>query len=154
MTIQANTVEEYIEKVDDTSKHAAIIKLRDVIQKNIPEGFEEGMNYNMIGYYIPHSLYPSGYHCDTKQPLPFMNIAAQKNFVAIYHMGIYADDALLQWFTSEHAKRVKGKLDMGKSCIRYKKPEDIPFDLIGELAAKITPQEWIETYETQFKPKK
>jgi hypothetical protein len=154
MTIQANTIEEYIEKVDDTSKQAAITKLRSVIQKNIPEGFEEGMNYNMIGYYIPHSLYPSGYHCDTKQPLPYMNIDAQKNFVAIYHMGIYADDVLLQWFTSEHAKRVKGKLDMGKSCIRYKKPEDIPFDLIGELAAKITPQDWIETYETQFKPKK
>ncbi len=154
MTIQASTVEEYIEKVNDTSKQVAIIKLRDVIQKNIPEGFEEGMNYNMIGYYIPHRLYPSGYHCDTKQPLPFMNIAAQKNFVAIYHMGVYADDALLQWFTSEHAKRVKGKLDMGKSCIRYKKPEDIPFDLIGELAAKINPQDWIETYETQFKPKK
>jgi hypothetical protein len=154
MTIQANTVEEYIEKVEDTTKQEAITKLRNIIQKNIPEGFEEGMNYNMIGYYIPHSLYPSGYHCDTKQPLPFMNIAAQKNFVAIYHMGVYADDELLQWFTSEHAKRVKGKLDMGKSCIRYKKPEDIPFDLIGELAAKITPQDWIETYESNLKPKK
>jgi hypothetical protein len=154
MTIQAKTVEEYIEKVDDTSKQAAIIKLRDVIQKNIPEGFEEGMNYNMIGYYIPHSLYPSGYHCDTKQPLPFMNIAAQKNFVAVYHMGVYADDTLLQWFTSEHSKRVKGKLDMGKSCIRYKKPEEIPFDLIGELVSKITAQDWIETYEAQIKPKK
>jgi len=154
MTIQAKTVEEYIEKVDDTSKQAAIIKLRDVIQKNIPEGFEEGMNYNMIGYYIPHSLYPSGYHCDTKQPLPFMNIAAQKNFVAVYHMGVYADDTLLQWFTSEHSKRVKGKLDMGKSCIRYKKPEEIPFDLIGELVSRITAQDWIETYEAQIKPKK
>lgn len=154
MTIQAKTVEEYIEKVDDTSKQSAIIKLRDVIQKNIPEGFEEGMNYNIIGYYIPHSLYPSGYHCDTKQPLPFMNIAAQKNFVAVYHMGVYADDALLQWFTSEHSKRVKGKLDMGKSCIRYKKPEEIPFDLIGELVSKITAQDWIETYEAQIKPKK
>jgi hypothetical protein len=154
MTIQAKSVDEYIEKVDDTSKQSAIKKLREIIQKNIPEGFEEGLNYNMIGYYIPHSLYPAGYHCDTKQPLPFLNIAAQKNFIAVYHMGVYADEALLHWFTSEHAKRSKNKLDMGKSCIRYKKPEEIPFDLIGELAAKVTPQDWIETYEGHLKPKK
>jgi hypothetical protein len=108
------------------------------------------MNYNMIGYVVPHQLYPAGYHCDPKLPLPFINIAAQKNFIALYHMGIYANPQLLAWFTAEHTKRVKGKLDIGKSCIRYKKAENIPFDLIGELMQKITVKEWIEGYENAF----
>ena len=112
------------------------------------------MSYNMIGYYIPHSLYPSGYHCDPKLPLPFVTIAAQKNFVAVYHMGVYSDPALLDWFVTEHAKRSTKKLDMGKSCIRYKNPEHIPYDLIGELMTKISAQAWINTYESQYKPKK
>jgi uncharacterized protein YdhG (YjbR/CyaY superfamily) len=149
MTIKANNVEEYIEQVSE-DKREAIIELRKIIKNNLPKGFEECMNYNMIGYVVPHQLYPAGYHCDPKLPLPFINIAAQKNFIALYHMGIYANPQLLAWFTAEHTKRVKGKLDMGKSCIRFKKAENIPFDLIGELMQKITVKEWIEGYENAF----
>jgi hypothetical protein len=104
-----------------------------------------------MGWSVPHSTYPAGYHCDPKQPLPFMSIASQKNFIAVYHMGVYSDPDLLKWFQDEYAKRVKTKLDMGKSCIRFKKPEHIPFDLIGELASKMTPQQWIAMYEFHLK---
>jgi hypothetical protein len=149
MTIKANNVEEYIEQVSE-DKRETIIELRKIIKNNLPKGFEECMNYNMIGYVVPHQLYPAGYHCDPKLPLPFINIAAQKNFIALYHMGIYANPQLLAWFTAEHTKRVKGKLDIGKSCIRYKKAENIPYDLIGELMQKITVKEWIEGYENAF----
>lgn len=154
MTIKANTVQEYIENIDDVAKRNAIVALREVILKNLPEGFEEGLSYGMIGYYIPHSLYPSGYHCDPKLPLPFMNLAAQKNFVAVYHMGIYADANLMDWFVSEHNGRTTIKLDMGKSCIRYKKPALIPLDLFGELATKVSTSDWITRYESLYKPKK
>ena len=109
------------------------------------------MNYGMIGYVVPHSKYPAGYHCNPKDPLPFLGLASQKNFIAIYHMGVYADAKLLKWFTDAHAKASSKKLDMGKSCIRYKKPEDIPYDLIGELAAKMTVEQWIDLYEISFK---
>ncbi len=105
----------------------------------------------MLGYVVPHSLYPDGYHCDPKLPLPFMGFASQKHFVAVYHMGVYADKALLDWFTTKFAKQRKTKLDMGKSCIRFKKWDQIPFELIGELASKMTPQEWIEIYERELK---
>ncbi len=151
MTNKANSPQEYIEQIEDDIKKEAIIKLRNVIKSNLPNGYEEGMSYNMIGYYIPHSLYPSGYHCDPKLPLPFVSIAAQKNFVAIYHMGVYADPKILEWFINRHAEESPKKLDMGKSCVRYKKPEDIPYNLIGELMTKITPSEWIATYESHFK---
>lgn len=143
------TVEAYLNSLPEERK-LAMMKLRDIIQKSIPKGFNEEMSYGMIGYVVPHSLYPKGYHCTPELPLPFLNIASQKNFIAIYHMGIYAKPELLNWFTTEYAQRVKGKLDMGKSCIRFKKPENIPFDLIGELASKITTKEWIETYENAF----
>jgi len=152
MNLNAALVEDYIEKVSD-DKRAAMIELREVIKKSIPKGFEECINYGMIGYVVPHKLYPNGYHCDPKLPLPFVAIAAQKNFIAVYHMGIYANPALLEWFTNEHSKRVKGKLDMGKSCIRYKKPENIPFDLIAELMHKINVQQWIDLYEIAFRKK-
>jgi hypothetical protein len=111
------------------------------------------MNYGMIGYVIPHSLYPSGYHCDPKLPLPFMNIASQKNFVAVYHMGMYADQNLMDWFLDAYKQTSTKKLDMGKSCIRFKKMEDIPFALIGKLASKLTVQQWITLYESAFKKK-
>ena len=132
-------------------RQAVMEALRKTIKKHLPKGFQEQMSYGMIGYVVPYALYPSGYHCKPSDPLPFMNIASQKNFIAIYHMGIYADAALLKWFTDEYAKRVKGKLDMGKSCIRFKKPEQIPVDLIGELAAKMSPADWITLYESAFK---
>lgn len=154
MQIQAKTVDEYVEKIEDPTKQEAITRLREVILKNIPAGFTETMSYGMIGYVVPHELYPAGYHCDPKLPLPFINIAAQKNFVAVYHMGIYADPDLLTWFTDEHAKRVSGKLDMGKSCIRYKHADKIPVDLIGELVSKMSPQDWVNKYESLYRPKK
>lgn len=126
-------------------------KLRKAIKKNLPKGFQEEMSYGMVGYVIPHKLYPAGYHCDPKLPLPFLAIASQKNFIAVYHMGIYADPKLLKWFTEGFAKVSKKKLDMGKSCIRFKKPEDIPFEFIGELVSKMTPADWIAMYEKNYK---
>ena len=150
MRSPATTIPEYLAALPEDRK-PAIAKLRKAILQNIPKGFAETMNYGMIGYVVPHKLYPDGYHCDPKLPLPFMNIASQKNFIAVYHMGIYADTALMKWFTDEYAKRMKGKSDMGKSCLRFKKPEDIPYDLIGELAGRVTPKEWIAVYEKKFK---
>lgn len=142
----ATTPKEYIDQLPADRKKV-ISKLRATIRKNLPKGFKEEMNYNMLGYVVPHSLYPNGYHCDPSKPLPFMNLASQKNFIAVYHMGIYADKQLLNWFTKRYEKQVEGKLDMGKSCIRFKKMDTVPFDLIGELAAKMTPQDWIKLYE-------
>ena len=122
----------------------------EILKTNLPTGFEEQLSYGHIGFVVPHSLYPNGYHCDPKSPLPFVGVASQKNFIALYHMGIYADEKLLNWFVEEYPKHSKRKLDMGKSCIRFKKVDDIPFELIGELAQKITPQQWIDRYESAF----
>ena len=150
MTIDAKTVDEYISKVPK-ERTAAISKLRETVKKNLPKGFEEGINYKMIGFYVPHSMYPLGYHCDPKLPLPFINIASQKNFVALYHAGIYADKNLLDWFVEEYPKHVKTKMDMGKSCVRFKKVENIPYDLIAELCQKMTAEEWVALYEKNIK---
>jgi len=150
MTSAATTVDAYIAELPEDRK-ATIEKLRKIIKKNLPKGFKEQMGYGMMGYSVPHTIYPDGYHCDPKLPLPFMGMASQKNSINIYHMGIYADPDLYKWFTEAHAKASKKKLDMGKSCIRYKKPEDIPFDLIGELCTKMTPQDWINLYEAKYK---
>ena len=132
-------------------RRAVMERLRAVVLDNLPAGFEETMSYGMLGYVVPHALYPEGYHCDPELPLPFMNLAAQKRFYAVYHMGIYTDPDLMAWFQAEYAKRVPTKLDMGKSCIRLKNPKNIPFELIGELAGKMTPQDWIARYESQVK---
>ena len=144
-----NSVQNYIDNLPE-ERRTIIVNLRKVISENLPNGFEECMNYGMIGYVVPKSLYPKGYHCSPELPLPFLNIASQKNSVNIYHMGIYADEKLLKWFQEEFLKYSKKKLDMGKSCIRFKKAEDIPYELIGELASKITPEQWIERYESAF----
>lgn len=152
MQSTAATPEEYIASLPE-DRQEAILKLREVILENLPEGFSEEMQYGMMGYVVPHSLYPAGYHCDPKIALPFLGMASQKNFVALYHMGIYADEELLNWFTSEYPKHSKKKLDMGKSCIRFKKTEDIPYQLIGELAKKMTPEQWIALYESKFRKK-
>ncbi|MBU3660135.1 MAG: DUF1801 domain-containing protein [Flavobacteriales bacterium] len=144
------TVAEYIAQVPE-DRLEGITTLRDTILKHLPAGFKECISYGMVGYVVPHSIYPSGYHCDPKLPLPFMSFANQKNFISFYHMGIYADPYLMEWFTSEFAKRSKAKLDMGKSCIRFKKVETIPFDLIGELVAKNSVNDWIATYEKNYK---
>jgi len=150
MQYKAATPDEYIDMIPE-DRRAAIQKLRKVIKKNLPKGFQEVTGYGMIGYAIPHSKYPAGYHCNPKDPLPFMGIASQKNFIAVYSMAVYSNPSLLKWFTAAHAKVSAKRLDMGKSCMRYKKPEDIPYDLIGELASKITPDEWIAMYEKGLK---
>lgn len=150
MQSKATTIDEYISELPDDRKDS-IKKLRALFKKNLPKGFKEQMSYGMIGYVVPHSIYPAGYHCSPELPLPFINIASQKNFVAIYHMGIYADETLLKWFQEEYAKQNTAKLDMGKSCMRFKKPEQIPFKLLEELATKVTPQQWIEQYEKNYK---
>ncbi|MDZ4796211.1 MAG: DUF1801 domain-containing protein [Bacteroidota bacterium] len=150
MQSKAITVDQYLAELP-ADRQKAIAELRKQIKKNLPKGFKEGIGYGMIGYVVPHEIYPAGYHCTPELPLPFMSIASQKNFIAVYHMGVYADPKLLKWFTDAHAKVSAKKLDMGKSCIRYKKPEDIPYQLIGELSSKITPEEWIDMYETNYK---
>jgi hypothetical protein len=150
MKIISDSPDQYIGQLAD-DRNAAMTKLRQTILDNLPVDFEETMNYGMIGYVVPKSIYPAGYHCDPKLPLPFINIASQKNFVAIYHLGLYADKPLMDWFTSEYPKHTKAKLDMGKSCIRFKKAEQIPFDLIGQLAGKLTVEKWIEMYESNFR---
>lgn len=148
----ATTPNEYFQSLPDDRK-SAMNELRKQIKKNLPKGFKETMGYGMVGYAVPHSKYPNGYHCDPKLPLPFLGMASQKNFIAIYHMGLYADKKLLKWFMEEFPKHSSKKLDMGKSCIRFKKPDDIPFKFIGELASKMTPDEWIKIYEKEFRKK-
>ena len=150
MQSKAPTPDAYMAEIPE-ERQKAFNKLRSVIKKNLPKGFSETMGYGMMGWVVPHSKYPAGYHCNPKDPLPFIGIASQKNFIAIYHMGVYANPALLKWFTTAHAKASPKKLDMGKSCIRYKKPDDIPYELIGELASKMTPDEWIAIYEKVLK---
>ena len=150
MQSKALTVEEYINELPSDRKEV-IQKLRKTIVDNLPKGFEEMMGYGMMGYSVPHSIYPNGYHCNPKDPLPFMGMASQKNFVAFYHMGVYADKNLHDWFVAEYANRCKYKLDMGKSCVRFKKFDDIPYDLIAELTQKISVEDWIKTYESAFK---
>jgi len=150
MQSDAKTPEAYIESLPEDRKEV-ISKLRAVLLKNLPKGFEETMNYGMLGYVVPHSTYPDGYHCDPKQPLPFINLASQKNHIGFYHMGIYSDPKLLDWFTKEYPKHASNKLDMGKSCIRFKNPSKIPYDLLGELASKMTVTQWIHQYESVIK---
>ncbi len=153
MQYKADSPEDYISQLPD-DRIEPIERIRKQILDNLPKGMEEAMNYGMLGYVIPHSVYPDGYHCDTKLPLPFMNLASQKNFIAVYHMGMYTKKEVLDWFTTEYSKRCKYKLDMGKSCVRFKKMEDIPYELIGELTAKMSTEEWIDIYETNIKKKK
>ena len=150
MTSTALTPAAYLAELPE-DRRAAIEKLRETILENLPEGFREEMAYGMIGYVVPHSLYPAGYHCDPKQALPFVSIASQKNFIALYHMGIYASPELLDWFVTAYPKHSSRKLDMGKSCIRFKNPEHIPYDLLGQLLQKMTVEDWVSLYESAFK---
>lgn len=152
MQYKASSPDDYISQIPE-ERQGPVQKLREIINSNLSDGFKETMSYGMIGYVVPHSVYPDGYHCSPELPLPFMNIASQKNFIGVYHMGMYADKDILDWFTEEYGKRCKYKLDMGKSCVRLKKMEDIPYDLIGELAAKMSSDQWIELYEKNLKKK-
>jgi uncharacterized protein YdhG (YjbR/CyaY superfamily) len=146
MKYKANSPEDYIKQLPK-ERHEPISRIRSTIIKNLPQGFEEQMSYGMLGFVVPHTIYPNGYHCDPKLPLPFINLASQKNFIALYHSGIYADKKLYDWFVGEYPKYVKTKLDMGKSCIRFKKMKTIPYDLIAELCSKLSVNEWISLYE-------
>lgn len=150
MTSTASTPQQYMSELPEDRK-AAMEQLRQTILENLPEGFEETIAYGMLGYVVPHRIFPAGYHCDPKQPLPFASIASQKNFIALYHMGLYMNAALLEWFTTEYPKYSKAKLDMGKSCIRFKKAEHIPYLLIAELMKKISVQDWINIYQQALK---
>ena len=150
MQSKATTVEEYLSELSEDRK-APMLKLREAIKNNLPQGFEEVISYGMLGYVVPHSIYPAGYHCTPKLPLPFINLASQKNTISLYHMGIYGDKNLLDWFVAEYSKYAKSKIDMGKGCFRFKKMDDIPYDLIGELATKISVQDWITFYEQNWK---
>ena len=150
MKIKASSVHEYLNNIPEERK-VAMNKLRKAILDNLPKGFSEELSYGMVGYVVPHSIYPAGYHCSPELPLPFVSIASQKNFIAFYHMGMYANEELLNWFVGEYPNHCKRKLDMGKSCIRFKKVDEIPYSLLGELITKMTVQDWIETYEKAFK---
>jgi hypothetical protein len=152
MKATGKTVDEILISVP-ADRAEAFNKLHDVIVKNLPKGFEPGISYGGLGYVIPHSLYPAGYHCKPSEPLPFAGIASQKHSINFYHMGIYADAELMKWFVSEYPRHSKQRLDMGKSCIRFNKFDEIPFKLIGELMKKMSAKEWIDKYESAFKPK-
>jgi hypothetical protein len=149
MKIEANSVEDYLNQVPEERK-ASFGKLYETVSQNLPSGFQENLSYGMIGWSIPLETYPPGYHCMPNTPLPFINLASQKNFISLYHMGIYAEPDLLHWFVNEYPKHSPRKLDLGKSCIRIKKTDDIPFELIAELCQKMTPQDWITLYEREF----
>ena len=153
MQSTATSIEAYLKEIPK-ERQEAFTKLRETILGNIPKGFVEQMSFNVIGYVIPHSIYPSGYHCNPRLPLPFINIASQKNFIALYHMGIYTKPELLHWFVTEYPKHSTQKLDMGKSCIRFKKMDQIPFELIALLVQKMSIQEWISCYESLIKKSK
>ncbi len=150
MQSKASTPEQYLQELSEERK-IIVEKLRQIILKNLPEGFEEQMSYGMLGYVVPHALYSKGYHVNPKLPLPFLNVASQKHYIALYHLGLYSNPKLMNWFKDEYAKRASHKLDMGKSCIRFKKLEAIPYDLVAELCQKITPHDWIITYEAAIK---
>jgi hypothetical protein len=149
MQSKALTADEYICQLPEDRKQV-VSRIREIIRRNLPDGFSEGMNYGMIGYVVPHSLYPAGYHSVPGQPLPFISVASQKNYISIYHMALY-DEELLDWFKTKWQVLSKQKPDLGKCCIRLRKFDTIPFDLIGELASKLTPQQWIEKYEHLIK---
>lgn len=151
MTSDAKTAAEYVESLPEDRK-AAISKVRAIIRKNLPKGFAEVMQYGMISYVVPHKLYPAGYHTDPKQALPFAALASQKNNMAIYLMTIYQDPALEKWFRAQYAERGL-KLDMGKSCIRFKKLEQVPLDVIGEVIAKVPVADYIARYESERRTK-
>ena len=150
MQSPAETPDEYIASLPPERKEA-VSKIREAILKNLPEGFEETMGYGMLGYVVPHSIYPKSYHCDPKVPLPYMNLGSQKNFIALHAMCVYGNSKLHEWFANEYPKHCKTNLDMGKACIRFKKMDDIPYALIGELASKLTVKQWIDICEQAVK---
>jgi uncharacterized protein YdhG (YjbR/CyaY superfamily) len=150
MSAKPTTIDAYLSAIPEERKDA-FNQLRKTILDNLAKGLSEEMSYGMIGYVVPHSIFSGGYHCDPKLPLPFISIANQKNFIAFYHMGMYANKELYDWFVAEYPKHCKYKLDMGKSCVRFKKTDDIPFELIAQVMQKMSTQDWIDLYETNIK---
>lgn len=150
MNTNVKTPDEYIKSLPE-ERRIAMTAIREAILKNLPEGFSEEISYGMISYVVPHTIFPQGYHVNPSLPLPFISIASQKNYIALYHMGLYSNEKVLDWFKTEYPKHSKKKLDIGKSCIRFKNLKEIPYQLIGELAAKINPQEWISIYQNSLK---
>jgi len=144
------TVDAILENIPEERKEA-FNRLHQIIVDHVPAGLEPGISYGNLGYVVPHSLYPAGYHCKPSEPLPLAWIASQKNSINFYHMGIYADPKLMDWFVAEYPKHSNQKLDIGKSCMRFKKPEHIPFELLGQLMGKMTAQQWIDMYESLYK---
>jgi len=151
-TIPSEEFENFIFSVPELRK-SAFSELRRILVENLPEGFTEILESGMFSYVVPLTLYPNGYHAAPGKPLPFVSLASQKNYIALYHMALYADEKNLTWFRNEYSKYSKTKLDMGKSCIRFKNTADIPYELIAQLVSKITPQDWISIYESKVKPK-
>jgi len=152
MQSTAISPQQYLEHLPEDRKEA-MHKLRAVITENLPAGFREQMSYGMLGWVVPHETFPAGYHCTPELPLPFLSIASQKNFIALYHMGIYSDKDLHDWFVAEYPDYVKTKLDMGKGCVRFKNVNSISYELIGQLVSKMTVQQWIDKYESNLKPR-
>lgn len=150
MKANGKTVEEILQNIPE-DRAVAFIKLHKTIVDNLPKGFEAAISYGGLGYVVPHTIYPAGYHCKPIEPLPFAGIASQKNSINLYHMGIYSNPELLEWFVAEFPKYSNSKLDMGKSCIRFKKIDDIPYDLIAQLMQKMSVQDWINIYEKNLK---
>lgn len=148
MQSKATTVNAYLSELSP-DRRASIEAVRKVILANLDHDYEEGIQYGMIGYFIPHRIYPAGYHCDPKQPLPFVGLASQKNHMAVYMMCLYGDGSLTTWFQSEWKKTGK-KLDMGKSCIRFKTSDDLALDVIGEAIRRVPASKYIEIYESAF----
>lgn len=150
MKATGNTIQEILSNIPE-DRIEPFHKLHEAIVKNLPRGFEAAISYGALGYVVPHTIYPAGYHCKPSEPLPFASLASQKNSINFYHMGIYMDPKILDWFVSEYPKHSKQKLDMGKSCIRFKKFDDIPYQLIGELMTKMSVEDWVGLYESMLK---
>ncbi|MFE8598615.1 DUF1801 domain-containing protein [Archangium violaceum] len=146
MQSKATTVDQYLASLPE-DRRTAISAIRDVILENLDKDYEEGIQYGMIGYYVPHKVFPAGYHCDPKQPLPFASLASQKNHMAVYLMGIYGQPRHEKWFREAWAKTGK-KLDMGKSCVRFKKLQDVALDVLGEAIRRAPAKAYIQQYES------
>ena len=145
-----STVTAYLRALEP-ARVEPLTQLIETIREALPAGFDERINYGMPSWVVPHKTYPDGYHVDPTLPLPFLSVASQKRHVAVYHMGIYADAKLLAWFEATYPKHCATKLDMGKSCIRFKNPAKIPYALLGQLCKKMTPKQWITRYEAAVK---
>jgi Domain of unknown function (DU1801) len=152
MKSRATTVEEYLLELPD-ERRRAIESVRAVILKNLDADYEEGMQYGMIGYYVPHRIYPAGYHCDPRQPLTYAALGAQKNYLALYLMCLYGGGDHLKWFQQAWARTGK-KLDMGKSCVRFREPEDLALDVIGEAIRRVPAKKYIERCEAALQARK